>query len=103
MSAPPREGLPPCGSRATFDGRQASLNDLTACPDRYAHGPAISGNDFYVIAGFAKGEKRNVHGETFISANFIYHDVISLITDDRSEAEAAYARGCEWVRTGELP
>ncbi len=88
----PHEGLPPCVSAVVFDGRCVVL-----------HKPCEAGPEFVVRAGpFGMWADSTVHPGfqgTFGSPA----RVLNLFTDDPTEAQAAFERGAEWVRTGEGP
>ena len=95
---PAREGLPPCLSTVMFDGRMAVLLDMSVnCGGR--HGEGIP--RFEVAAGI-EGERVvwSRHPDTKIS--LMGEEVIDLATDDPDEAAAAFERGVEWVRTGQM-
>lgn len=94
----PREGLPPCVRNvAIFENRQVTLHERELCPD-----PAIQTDvkSFRVCAGH-RGVRRNPYHDTDITS---LRDPMSLevTTNDPAEAQAAFAKGAEWVRTGIL-
>lgn len=94
---PPREGLPPCLRYAVFEDRRAIMH--LSCPEhrnpesRYYH--------------IACGPLERVAFDYQHGGRQIYYpwgnikNIITL-TDDPAEAEAAWERAQEWVRTGEL-
>lgn len=100
-SAPPREGLPPCKSQTIFDGRKATKIDRNDCPVG-GRGHGATTTRFLITFG-AAGTL------TWSSSHCGYPDHLGVIspvvikTDDKAEAEDAYARGCEFVLTGVLP
>ena len=91
----PREGLPPCLSVAVFDGRMAAMVD----------GEADSSCDHY-SARFWVGAGTIIRREKALTLHGFYPWVtkggFELFTDDPDEAQAAFAKGAEWVRTGEM-
>ncbi len=97
---PTREGLPPCQSVAALGDRRASLVDSAVCGREHSFQEDFHWR-FFVLAG-NKAElcEEKMHGyRTFWVSNL----VMDLVTDDPAEAQAAFARGAEWVRTGVLP
>lgn len=92
----PREGLPPClKGVAVFGERQATWHDADICPDGPHQG-------HHVCWGIV-GEER--YGDDI-------HPPLRVLltdsgecsgTDDPIEAQVAFERGAEWVRTGEGP
>ena len=90
----PREGLPPCLSTVLFDGRVATTVDSKACGQK--HHPWR----FQVTAGkiTRRGEVAGIHE----FRSWWVQPVISLYTDDPAEAQAAFDKGAEYVRTGVL-
>ena len=95
----PAEGLPPCVKRvAIFEGRQATLHAGESCPD-----PEIAAgmNGYRVCAGH-RGTVRNPYHDIDITTlrDPMFMDVL---TGDPDEAQAAFDKGAEWVRTGEGP
>ena len=100
MSNEPREGLPPCQKFATFEDRVASLLDKAAG----CNGNHIFDTRFWVIAGTDVGAgSPKVHPGYRAGSRIVRGEVILLRTDDPDEAQAAFERGAEWVRTGEGP
>jgi hypothetical protein len=94
----PREGLPPCQTQcAQFEGRNVSFYDSSLCGEH-------EGQPRYAVsAGVTLSQGRDhLHpkwaGGTYKGAPLIY-----LLTDDPDEAQAAFERGREYVRTGRLP
>lgn len=97
----PAEGLPPCRSHARFDGRRVSMIDTTKC-DGGHHFQAYSARRFFVLAGYEKKPfEHDPHGWQAYWL-FGYSIVIKLLTDDPDEAQAAFDKGAEWVRTGTM-
>ena len=97
----PREGLPPCLSLVRLDNRIATLVDYDVCQHE---GPAPR---FSVIATRVNDSWRRSHS-TFHPEFPLWQVLadamlIELDTDDPDEAKAAFAKGAEWVRTGEGP
>ncbi len=95
-SPAPAEGLPPCVNRIViFEGRQATWHLRDSCPD-----PLVHSGKYWVCVGHRSGN------------SIPYHDVditriqippfVNMGTDDPDEAQAAFERGAEWVRTGEM-
>jgi len=97
-----REGLPPCRSLARFDGRRASMIDTALCGEDHGFN-TYSTKRCFVIAGRELRPKRvDPHG--FLAYYFARPSlVVDLCTDDPAEAQAAFERGAEWVRTGVGP
>ncbi|KKL04664.1 hypothetical protein LCGC14_2613810 [marine sediment metagenome] len=93
----PREGPPSCMRVAVCGGRLASLRDNALCS-----APTLSSSRFYVVWG-SGGERATPRHPGSWEPRLSGPSVGSLQTDDSAEAEAAYARACEFVRTGELP
>ena len=96
----PREGLPPCIKQyVEAENRAAAFFDDSVC----GHG---DGDKRYLRYGVSAGviqERRrdrahpNCFGATLRAPAPIY-----LLTDDPDEAQAAFERGAEWVRTGQM-
>jgi hypothetical protein len=83
---------------AAFDGRLAVLLDMSVeCGGR--HQAALR---FEVAAGVA-GERVMWTRHPDMEISLLGGEVIDLQTDDPAEAQAAFERGAEWVRTGEKP
>jgi hypothetical protein len=100
VSNEPREGLPPCQKFATFENRVASLLDKAVGCD----GNHTFDTRFWVLAGMDGGTgSPKVHPGYRAGSKIIHGAVIVLSTDDPDEAQAAFERGAEWVRTGEGP
>ncbi len=95
---PPREGLPPCQSLAQFDGRVASFVDTSKCDDD--HNLVTR---FFLVAGIDGDDKpTEPHSEYLAGHGCLASCVLRLETDDPAEAQAAFERGSEYVRTGVL-
>lgn len=95
---PAREGLPPCVSMVTFDGRQTTLRDSSLCDE------AHNGKRFYMKAGVIGGPRKSpLRTHPDIVGILQTNGLIHLQTDDPGEAQAAFERGAEYVRTGVLP
>ncbi len=99
--AEPREGLPPCLSMAVFEGRVSTFYDEMGCDHKDA--PDIS-TRYEVLVGrptewfpWEHGD----HPETVVPS-FDASDRRQYLTDDLDEAKAAFKRGREYVRTGEM-
>lgn len=99
MIPPPREGLPPCVLSVTeFDERGAALSDGRKC----GHPGGLYVELYTVRPGLGAA---TVHPGfemlgAFLGCLYGHGDADDT---DEAAAEAAYARGCEWVRTGVLP
>ena len=87
-----REGLPPGVREACFDGRLALLLPPS-------HGPPSHG---FRVSRLVLGEA----GELFkcLYADGSHHEIINATVQDLrdDEVDAAFERGAEWVRTGEM-
>ncbi len=93
----PREGLPPCVTGSViFDGRAAAISDTAICGDH----PLLP-KRFYVTAGLDGGVTAN-RAHPGYSDCYIDSQFIDLVTDDPDEAQAAFDKGAEYVRTGKL-
>ena len=97
-----REGLPPCVSVAVFEGRRAFMRDVRKCEHGWGdgerkerivvctdlvHGKSLAPDGYHPECSMPWGD-----GSTFLL----------VWTDDPDEAQAAFERGAEWVRTGEM-
>ncbi len=95
----PREGLPPCVSAAVFEGRRVFMRDNRECKHEWK----------------GRQEQIAVAVDTFIEwgPDWMHHDgtqspsghgpsLLELFTDDPDEAQAAFDKGAEYVRTGVL-
>ena len=92
--AEPREGLPPCLVRfAEFEGRRSSMHQKSLCAF-----PHTQGANFLVTSGRIMGRIEDHPRSNWLTGNF--RGVLD--TDDPDEAQAAFERGAEWVRTGVL-
>ena len=91
----PREGLPPCQTHCVmFEERLAAAYDFALCGE---HGLV---SRYAVSAGViqSRGEDSTHAGRaggTYKGTPLIY-----LLTDDPDEAQAAFDKGAEYVRTG---
>jgi hypothetical protein len=101
--AQPREGLPPCVSIAFFEGRRVFMRNIRECK----HGWGAQGRKEQIVVcadllsekGIAPDGYHPDHSMPWgDGSNFLL-----LWTNDPAEAQAAFARGAEWVRTGEGP
>ena len=87
-----REGLPPCMLRyARFGESVAFLHDYTTCEFRTFYTPLMR-------YGIATGNHWN--GQGFHPFG-VAEKTITFV-DNKAEAQAAFERGAEWVRTGEM-
>ena len=96
----PREGLPPCLSFAMHDGRGFSVRDRKACD-----GAHVGSSRFYITGGAVTPcgctEGHRVHPE--VKWHYAGPAIFDLSTDDPDEAQAAFDKGAEYVRTGVMP
>jgi len=91
-----RGDLPACWvAQSRFDGRVASWHDCDLC--EYEPAGALCLTRYFVVAAIPTADAHPHPGSAWCDT--VYMD---LHTDDRAEAEAAYARAEEWVRTGVL-
>ena len=98
--AEPREGLPPCTSLVMFDGRLAALINTALCGEPQVHNMATR---FFVTAGAQSGSTApGLHNPNCRMPQGQGEHTVYLETDDPAEAQAAFERGAEWVRTGRL-
>ena len=97
----PAEGLPPCMSVVMFDGRGASVRASADCTGKHM------GSRFWIVSGqitpcdCSDGVHRGAHPE--ITWHYDPPFGPGMMTDDLDEAQAAFERGAEYVRTGEMP
>jgi hypothetical protein len=102
MSNEPREGLPPCVSAVVFESRAAFLWDGNCeCAGSFS-----APLRFCAAAGYVSGKREAPgHAGTMMpiipEGDWPWHRA-HLDTDDPDEAQAAFERGAEWVRTGEM-
>jgi hypothetical protein len=95
----PREGLPSCLSMVAFEERATTLRDRAAdC------GNVHEGERFYVASGIlAPCDGQHAHtppgGSHILPWCYLSFNP-AVLTDDQAEAQAAFERGAEWVRTG---
>lgn len=93
--AEPREGLPPCVKIVVHEERAILLIDSEACSAD--HGLGVR---FGIRRGhIEKWDKSLTHPE----APKTPWVPIETLTDDPDEAQAAFERGAEYVRTGVMP
>ncbi len=90
--AEPREGLPPCLSFVIFDGRVACL--AAPCKSCEREGWRVQ------IGDAGRRVAYSPHPGTY---SLTAKKRQQLDFDDPAEAQAAFERGAEWVRTGEGP
>ena len=96
----PREGLPPCTSLVIFDGRLAARTDTALCAEPQIHNMTTR---FFVTAGAQSGSTApGLHNSNFRMPQGQGEHKVYLETDDLDEAQAAFERGSEYVRTGRL-
>ena len=96
----PREGLPPCKSLARFDGRRASMIDTALCDgSHYFH--KETGKRLFIVIGI-EGATSELDPHGFLE-HWFNSWVLQLLTDDPDEAQAAFDKGAEYVRTGVMP
>jgi hypothetical protein len=89
-----REGLPPCFKGfAEFEGRRASLHQKSLCTFS-----CTQEGEFLVAPGRIMGRIEGHPHSNWLTGNLGG----VLLTDDPAEAQAAFERGAEWVRTGEM-
>jgi len=98
----PREGLPPCWRRVTqFDGRSVTWHDEGLCLDgdvglRWTH-VVCATDSVERISGFFDAPG-NCSGGVLSDGWGL--PVLDEATDDPDEAQAAFDKGAEYVRTG---
>ncbi len=95
-----REGLPLCLKLATFENRFAVLHDSSEgcleCSHRFT--AAAAPLDGW---GPRVAVDSGVHKAVNVPIPYTLHSwVVRCHTDDPTEAQAAFERGAEWVRTG---
>ena len=95
--AEPRESLPPCTKLVLCDSRMVALVDQAVCKHGWGDGR------FRFQRGMADGtwEQHPGHPEVSMPGAQSLDEPL-LATDDAAEAQAAFQRGAEWVRTGVL-
>ncbi len=97
----PAEGLPPCISIATFEGRRAFMRDVRKC--EHGWGPQERPERMVVVADFLSGLTRaDGYHPGYLMPYGDGSNILLLWTSDPAEAQAAFERGAEWVRTGEI-
>ncbi len=88
----PREGLPPCVKMIVFDGRVVAQ-----------HAPCSAGSKFIVRTGRVSRYGCSPDHPGYRDVNiWAEPSVTELLTDDPDEAQAAFDKGAEYVRTGEM-
>ena len=102
----PREGanerMPPCLRLAVFEGRVATFYDEMGCDHK---DPASMPARYEVLVGqptewlpWAHGD----HPQTVVPSVWVSGRT-QYMTDDPDEAQAAFDKGAEYVRTGVMP
>jgi len=93
-----RGDLPACWvAQSRFDGRVASWHDCDLC--EYEPAGALCPTRYFVVAAILTA---GTHPHPHPGSAWCTDVYLDLNTDDEAEAEAAYARAEEWVRTGVL-
>ena len=92
----PREGLPPCVKIVVFEDRAVLLIDTESCDAEHGISKVRFGIRFGVIDEWRLSP-------THPSGPKTPWVPIHLTTDDPDEAQAAFDKGAEWVRTGVMP
>ncbi len=97
----PREGLPPCLSMAVFEGRVATLYDEMGCDHKDA--PQMS-TRYEVLVGQSTAWLSWEHADhpEIVVPSVWMEGRTKMDTDDPDEAQAAFERGAEYVRTGRM-
>ena len=97
---PPCEGLPPCVKVALFDDRLAVLYDRSCkCASLFD----LSLPLYCSMSGPLSSQSEAMgHPGTIMPRLRRGTEVIHVDTDDPAEAQAAFERGSEYVRTGVL-
>ena len=99
VSNEPREGLPPCVIRAAkFDGRIAWWSVTGRCECVGADRNPPTNRVLYGQHGPAPNDRRR----KWLCRDWFIVGKLPFMTDDPDEAQAAFERGAEWVRTGEM-
>ena len=94
-----REGLPPCQHYALYGNRVASLVDTSKCDDDHT-----LATRFFIVAGIdGDNNPSDPHSEYLAGQGSLASCLLRVETDDPAEAQAAFERGAEWVRTGVGP
>jgi len=98
-SSPSREGVGRCVDLTVLGERQATLHRKKECETPWHTSGGVRGlHKFRVLCGRRWwGDKSG--GVDSYAAPVVF----SIGTDDAAEAEAAYERAAEWVRTGAMP
>lgn len=95
--------MPPCLRLAVFEGRVATHYDELGCKHE---DPSSMSVRYEVRMGRPDEWRLWYHGdhpEVTVPTWWGTPLVLHLKTDDPDEAQAAFERGAEWVRTGEGP
>lgn len=102
----PAEGLPPCLSIASLDNRFAFVVDKSKCGQQHF------GESSRFWAGAGKDPQPATDSCDEILAQHpdwpqelltVMTRIFAVATDDPDEAQAAFERGAEYVRTGVMP
>ena len=91
-------------SAATFEGRRVFMRDIRGCTHGWLGNEAKE--QIVVVADKHAGQFREPnewHPGCEAPEGTASPNVITLWTDDPAEAQAAFDRGAEWVRTGKMP
>ena len=97
--AEPQEGLPPCfKGQAIFDGRYVQWVSQGVCG---GHGNTVK--EHCVNIGEIHSWGNDINHPEFRRPQVRWIDGCHVDTNDPDEAQAAFERGAEWVRTGEGP
>ncbi len=98
--AEPCEGLPPCQTQmAMFEDRVANLFDYSLCN---THGD-LDARRYGVSVGVIQTQEGDTWHPGCAGGTLAPGAPIYLLTDDAAEAQGAFERGSEYVRTGNLP
>lgn len=98
-----REGLPPCVSAAVFEGRRVFMRDIRKCNHGWVSYDESAGRIVVVADTFVSvtADSTDWHPGC-VTPTGCGPDIVQLQTDDPAEAQAAFDKGAEWVRTGEI-
>ena len=91
----PAEGLPPCVSLVVFEGRRAWMVDADVC----GH-PHIEHRFVIVADTLICWDTTWAYHPGILTPQGTLEGPLFVRTDDPAEAQAAFERGAEWVRTG---
>ena len=97
----PREGLPPCLSVVMFDGRGASMRASDNCAGEHGGGRFWVASGRIIPCDCPAGVHAGTHSE--ITWHYARPYGPDTETNDPDEAQAAFDKGAEWVRTGVMP